>query len=78
MEITLNGKCMQMPEALTVEKLLAQEKIESPDMVSVELNDEILEKEMFATVLLQENDTVEFLYFMGGGSGRYEKYRPKI
>ena len=69
MEFTLNGKCMQMPEALTVEKLLVQQEIESPDMVSVELNDEILEKEMFATTLLQENDTVEFLYFMGGGSG---------
>jgi sulfur carrier protein len=47
-------------------------------MVSVEVNEEILARDAFATTCLQENDTVEFLYFMGGGSGRYERYRPQI
>jgi sulfur carrier protein len=39
-----------------------------PDMVSVELNGEILERSLFESTLLKEGDRVEFLYFMGGGS----------
>jgi sulfur carrier protein len=38
-------------------------------MVSVELNGEILERTLFGTTLLKDGDRVEFLYFMGGGSG---------
>lgn len=76
MKIMINGEQMEMDKPLTVAELLRQRQIESPDMVSVELNEEILAKVAFATTFLQENDTVEFLYFMGGGSGRYERYNP--
>jgi sulfur carrier protein len=68
MKIMVNGEQMEMGKPLTVAELLQEKEIESPDMVSVEINEEILAKDAFATTLLQENDTVEFLYFMGGGS----------
>ena len=76
MKIMINGEPMEMDRALTVAELLQLREIESPEMVSVEVNEEILAKDAFATTLLQENDTVEFLYFMGGGSAGYERYRP--
>lgn len=69
MKIMINGEQMEMGSPLTVAELLQQREIESPDMVSVEINEEILARDGFATTLLQENDAVEFLYFMGGGSG---------
>ncbi len=78
MNIMINGEKMEMCASLTVSELLKERKIESPDMVSVELNEQILAKDTFSTTLLQENDAVEFLYFMGGGSWKYERFRPKI
>ena len=38
-----------------------------PEMVSVELNGDILDRDAFATTQLSNDDEVEFLYFMGGG-----------
>ena len=38
-----------------------------PDMVTIELNGDILERETFATTHLKEGDVLELLYFMGGG-----------
>ncbi len=78
MKIMINGEMMQMCKPLTVTELLQEKKVVSPDMVSVEVNEQILAKDDFATTLLQENDTVEFLYFMGGGGGKYERYKPRI
>jgi sulfur carrier protein len=40
-----------------------------PEMVSVELNGQILRRAEFESTALEDNDKVEFLYFMGGGSG---------
>ena len=39
-----------------------------PEMVSVEINGQILRRPEFDTTALKEGDKVEFLYFMGGGS----------
>jgi sulfur carrier protein len=78
MKIMVNGEELKTVKSLTVAELLQERKIESPDMVSVEINEEILAKDAFATTLLQENDAVEFLYFMGGGSTGYERIRLKI
>jgi len=78
MKIMINGEQMEMGKPLTVAELLQERKVESPDMVSVEINEEILARDAFTTTLLQENDAVEFLYFMGGGSEKHERIRPQI
>jgi len=38
-----------------------------PDMVSVELNGQILKRSDFENTVLKDGDKAEFLYFMGGG-----------
>ncbi len=78
MYFMINGEKTEMCKPLTVTELLKERDIESPDLVSVELNQEILAKDVFTTTILQESDSVEFLYFMGGGSGKHEGYRLKI
>ncbi|MDR2034399.1 MAG: sulfur carrier protein ThiS [Helicobacteraceae bacterium] len=55
-------------EALTVSELLKLEEIERPYTVSVQLNDEFVAHENYATQRLKEGDRVNFLYFMGGGA----------
>ncbi len=68
MELTINGKPENIAEdKITVEKLLKVKNIKMPEMVSVELNDEFVEREKFSLTYLKAKDRVEFLYFMGGG-----------
>ena len=65
MRITINGKPEEV-QAGTVADVLRAKEIE-PQMVSVELNSKILDREAFARTALSEGDALEFLFFMGGG-----------
>ncbi len=67
MERMVNGKMFETTPDISVVELLNQKNIESPDMVSVEINGAILSREKFNLTKLKEKDQVEFLYFMGGG-----------
>ena len=68
MKLTINGTPSQVDHArLTVIELLKIQEVESPDMVSVQLNGDFVERDQFDTTQVRENDTIEFLYFMGGG-----------
>ncbi len=67
MQITSNGKPVEATDNITVIDLLTELKVATPMYVSVELNGEILDREQFATTKVSDGDTVEFLYFMGGG-----------
>ena len=65
MQVKVNGK----PEDIqggTVLDLLKNKKIE-PQMVAVEVNDKMLERDHLASTYLNEGDQVEFLFYMGGG-----------
>ena len=50
-----------------VAQLVVDEKVETPEYVTVTINDEFVESGTFDTTVLKDGDTVEFLYFMGGG-----------
>jgi sulfur carrier protein len=69
MNITINGKERILNNGhITVSVLLKQEKVESPDMVSVQVNGAFLDRKDYETTCIKEKDEVEFLYFMGGGT----------
>jgi sulfur carrier protein len=51
----------------TISELLKVKKVEMPEMVSVELNGEILRQAEYGSTVVKDGDEVEFLYFMGGG-----------
>ena len=68
MQLIVNGKEEMVPDVLTVTDLLKIRGIETPEMVSVELNSEILSRVDFEKTYLKEKDQVEVLFFMGGGS----------
>ena len=69
MNVTINGKSDAVSEStLTVLELLKLKDVEMPDMVSVQLNGDILDRAAFDSTYVAEGDEVEFLYFMGGGA----------
>lgn len=68
MKITVSGENKDVKDGITVTELIAQEKVETPEYVTVSVNEEFIKRENFDTTALKEGDVVEFLYFMGGGS----------
>lgn len=65
--ITVSGNRREIPENTTVQQLLTLEKVEMPEYVSVSVNEEFVLRENFGRQTFREGDTVEFLYYMGGG-----------
>ena len=66
MTVTLNGKKEELQDGVSVEDLLNARKIRV-EMVSIEVNDQIIRRERFRETPLKEGDRVEFIYYMGGG-----------
>ena len=67
MKVIVNGKESDFVDGLTVRELLSEQNVKMPDMVSVELNGQILKRSDFENMVLKDGDKAEFLYFMGGG-----------
>jgi sulfur carrier protein len=67
MKIKVNGQVVEIEAGLNIEDLLTALKVEMPLYVTVQLNEELLERENFASTIPQAGDSIEFLYFMGGG-----------
>jgi sulfur carrier protein len=67
MRLTVNGEVKEHVDGTTVTTLLKTENVEQPDMVSVQRNGAFVDRKNFDTTTLTEGDTVDFLYFMGGG-----------
>ncbi|MCP4751418.1 MAG: sulfur carrier protein ThiS [Proteobacteria bacterium] len=68
MELTVNGHGIETVPGITVADFLKSQDVESPDMVSVELNEEVIPRQAYGTLVLKDNDRIEYLYFMGGGA----------
>ena len=67
MKITVAGDRKEVADGLTVAELIKQENVETPEYVTVSVNEEFIESGSFAEHVLKDGDEVEFLYFMGGG-----------
>jgi sulfur carrier protein len=69
MQLTVNGApaVIEGKDGISVNALLAELKVSDPLYVTVELNGEIVPRPAFDDTQVKDGDTVEFLYFMGGG-----------
>ena len=67
MKITVAGEKKEYDEGITVAKLIEFENVETPQYVTVSINEEFVDSGAFDTTTIKEGDEVEFLYFMGGG-----------
>ena len=67
MIITVSGEKKEYKEGLTLPELIESENVETPQYVTVSINDEFVLTQDRDSTVLKDGDTVEFLYFMGGG-----------
>jgi len=67
MNITLNGEKKEVLDSITVLGLLEFLKIQH-QRVAVELNREIVKKDLYGTTAIKEGDSLEVVSFMAGGS----------
>ena len=67
MNIKVNGNQLTLEREITIKELLNLQQVEMPDYVTVQINEELIDQEEFNTTTIKENDSIEFLYFMGGG-----------
>lgn len=66
MRIVLNGQGVDVDEGVSIGGLLAQKKI-NRDTVVIEYNDELVKRNLWSGIILQEGDRLEVLQFVGGG-----------
>jgi sulfur carrier protein len=66
--ISANGKPVEISAELNVTKLLDELKVEMPEYVSVQVDGRMILREQFDNTLIKEGSAVEFLYYMGGGT----------
>ncbi len=65
MQVTINGKPEHISGGTILEILKAKDV--SPQMVAVELNSKILERDELASTGVKDGDAIELLFYMGGG-----------
>lgn len=70
MKLVINGKTETVDLAqCTIQTLLHYKDVKMPEMVSVEFNGRFLKQDEYAATIVSDGDQIEFLYFMGGGTG---------
>lgn len=67
-KIIVNGEEQEVQLPLNLTELIKQNNVQQPDMVSVQVNYDFVERRDWDTLQIKEGDTVDFLYFMGGGN----------
>ena len=66
-KITVNGGAQEVKLPLSLTQLIKQNNVEQPEMVSVQVNDDFVDRTEWDDIQIKEGDSVDFLYFMGGG-----------
>ena len=70
-KITLNGKPNEIKAGMTVTDLLTKWRMR-PELVTVEINENILQNLDYDSTEIKSGDKVEFIFYMGGGMETYE------
>ncbi|TLY23129.1 MAG: sulfur carrier protein ThiS [Nitrospirae bacterium] len=66
MRVTINGKSEEVSGSTVLEILKAKDV--SPQMVAVEFNSKMLERDELGSTVVKDGDAIEFLFYMGGGA----------
>ena len=67
-KIIVNGEAQEVKLPLNLTELITLNKVQQPEMVSVQVNEDFIDRTEWDNIQIQEGDSIDFLYFMGGGS----------
>ena len=65
-KIQLNGTLYEISDGTNLNELLIKLKIQK-NKVAIEVNGEIIEKNKYPNLILNKDDKVEIVHFIGGG-----------
>lgn len=68
MKLAVNGETLELEQPINLKELLVVAEADQPEYVTVQLNGEFVDHSGFEDTFVKDGDTVEFLYFMGGGA----------
>lgn len=66
-KITVNGEAQEVQLPLNLAELIKNNNVLQPEMVSVQVNDDFVDRNEWDALQIKEGDSIDFLYFMGGG-----------
>lgn len=66
LRIQVNGELREVDENIALPQLVAILNLK-PEQVAVELNRQVVRRTSWETTILQPDDTVEIVHFVGGG-----------
>ena len=67
-KITVNGEAQEVQLPLNLAELIKNNNVLQPEMVSVQVNDDFVDRNEWDALQIKEGDSIDFLYFMGGGA----------
>ena len=70
--IKFNGKTQDLVNPVSLTELIKTNNVSQPSLVSIQLNGQFVLREDFDKTIVKDGDEVDFLYFMGGGSDKYQ------
>lgn len=65
-KIQINGKEENIPDKISISDLLETKGIRQ-EVVTIEVNGQIIEKKQYPQITIKEGDIIEFIFYMGGG-----------
>ena len=72
MRIQVNGETREVEENLSLPKLVAELELK-PEQIAIELNHNVVRRAQWDNTLLQPDDKVEIVHFVGGGCNRRQE-----
>jgi sulfur carrier protein len=66
-KITVNGEAQEVQLPLNLTELIKNNNVQQPEIVSVQVNDDFVDRNEWDGLQIKEGDSIDFLYFMGGG-----------
>ena len=70
-KIIVNGEAQEVQLPVSLTELIRKNNVLQPEMVSVQVNDDFVDRDKWDKVTIKEGDAVDFLYFMGGGDLKF-------
>jgi thiamine biosynthesis protein ThiS len=65
--LLLNGERQEVANGLSLEQLVETLKL-APERIAIELNQSVVRRTDWSTLMLKESDRVEIVHFVGGGA----------
>jgi thiamine biosynthesis protein ThiS len=67
LNLRINGEGREVADNLSLQELVTQLDL-TPERIAIELNQNVVRRADWSSTLLTENDRVEIVHFVGGGS----------